>query len=315
MSVKVSVVIPTYNSSCLLKDSTNSVLAQSFKDFELLLIDDGSTDDTALVVQMVNDPRLKYHYKENGGVSSARNFGIDKASGEFIAFLDADDIWYSNYLETMISALEKEKDYGVAYTTIINKYPNGRTIERRREKHCVSGFIAPKLFEIFFVHPQASVVRRKTLDDLRFDEGLKLGEDGDFFLRLSLKTKFLFIPSNQVVRRVQTDSLSQRAGKNKVDLSRLRVLERFCEDFGGKELVSKRTANIRFCKAYREAGTKYYEVNARKAALYMYKRALRFDKLSIRNYRNFIKAFMLSKGLDTMPDWHFPNPLPLPIVK
>lgn len=310
MNPKVTAIIPTYNSGDLLKDSINSILSQTLKDFELLIIDDGSTDNTREMVNAIDDDRLKYYYKPNGGVSSARNMGINNASGQYVAFLDADDMWPQNYLETMISALEKETDYGVAYTTLKNKYPNGRTVDRRREKHCHSGFITPKLFEIFVVPTQASVVRKETLGDLRFDEGLKLSEDGDFFLRLSLKTKFLFISSIRVIRRIQTNSLSQSGGKNKTDLSRLRVLERFYSDSGVKEIVSKRIANIRFCKAYREVGTQYYKAKARKAAIYMYKRTLQFDKLSIRNYRNIIKVLMLSKKFDSMPNWQFPEPLP-----
>ena len=313
MTVKVSAIIPTYNNKALLKDAIDCVLSQSFQDIELIVIDDGSTDDTAALVKSIDDSRLKYFYKVNGGVSSARNMGLDKANGQYIAFLDADDLWKKDFLQTMFLALEQQKQFGLAYTTVTNKYSDGRTVEKYREKYCISGKVSSKLFEIFFVITQASLIRKEVLENFRFDENLTTGEDGDFFLRLSLKIDFLFVPSNMAIRRIQTESLSQSDGQNKVDMSRLRVLERFYHSFGGKEMVTKKTAAIRFTKAYREVGTQYYNIKARKAAIYLFKKALTFDKFSTRNYRNLIKSYMIPEKMDSIPDWQFPEPLPEPI--
>jgi len=89
---EISVIIPTYNRSSLAREAVESVLAQTFADFEVLVIDDGSTDNTKQVIESIQDNRIKYSYKDNGGVSSARNMGIGNASGAFIAFLDSDDL-------------------------------------------------------------------------------------------------------------------------------------------------------------------------------------------------------------------------------
>ncbi len=98
---KISVVIPTYNREYLLGKSVLSVLNQTYGDFELIIVDDGSTDQTRAKVSGYQDSRIKYLYKENGGVSSARNLGINHASGEYIGFLDSDDSWPENFLEVM----------------------------------------------------------------------------------------------------------------------------------------------------------------------------------------------------------------------
>jgi glycosyltransferase involved in cell wall biosynthesis len=87
----VSVIIPTYNRSKLVRQTINSVLAQNYKDFEILVIDDGSTDNTKQTIAEIKDDRTKYFYKNNGGVSSARNLGLKNAQGQFICFLDSDE--------------------------------------------------------------------------------------------------------------------------------------------------------------------------------------------------------------------------------
>ena len=101
MKPKVSVVIPTYNSSQFIVETLESVFAQTYKDYEIIVVDDGSTDNTKEVLQPYTS-RIKYIYKENGGPASARNVGIKSAQGEYIAFLDSDDRWLPEKLEKHI---------------------------------------------------------------------------------------------------------------------------------------------------------------------------------------------------------------------
>jgi glycosyltransferase involved in cell wall biosynthesis len=122
---KVSVIIPTYNRAGIIDKTLFSVIRQTISDIEIIAVDDGSTDNTCEVVKKIGDSRIKYFYKENGGVSSARNLGLTKAGGEYIAFLDSDDLWQENYLECMISALENHTDYGAAYSPFRNKLLDG----------------------------------------------------------------------------------------------------------------------------------------------------------------------------------------------
>lgn len=97
---KVSVIIPTYNGQYIIVKTVESVLDQSKQDLEVdIVVDDGSSDDTRGVVEIFNDSRVRYFYKTNGGAASARNFGLSKTMGEYVAFLDSDNFWPENYLE------------------------------------------------------------------------------------------------------------------------------------------------------------------------------------------------------------------------
>jgi len=304
---RVSVIIPTYNRCRLVREAINSVLAQSFTDFEILVIDDGSTDDTAEMIKAVNDERCRYFYKSNGGAASARNMGLKKAGAEYIALLDSDDLWPKEYLEVMVSTLQDASDYGVAYCGITQAYPDGRIVKGYRVKSCVSGWITESLFNKFYVGCQISVIRRHLLKDFYFDESFKIMDDVDFFLRLSLRTKFLFVPGVLIIRRVQTDSLSQQGGKGKIDHDKITILERFYYDLGGKNAVSKATAMKRIGRAYRGIGLQYYKIGARKAAIEMLKRTTSYLGFNFKTYSCLIKALLKPRSSDTIPDWNFPE--------
>ena len=110
MTYMVSVIIPMYNEEKNLTRTIEKIQAQSFKDFEVLLIDDGSSDKTGKIAKKVcqEDLRFKYYYQSNQGVSAARNLGLEKSSGEYISFLDADDEWDRNFLKLMINQIFKK---------------------------------------------------------------------------------------------------------------------------------------------------------------------------------------------------------------
>lgn len=120
---KISIVIPTYNSEDTIKETVASVQQQSFTDWELIIIDDGSLDNTIDVVKNIAEPRIKLFVYENGGVGTARNRGITQATGEFIAFLDADDLWTCDKLASQIEALNQNHQAKVAYswTSFVNE--------------------------------------------------------------------------------------------------------------------------------------------------------------------------------------------------
>jgi glycosyltransferase involved in cell wall biosynthesis len=131
--VLVSVVIPTYNRSAELCRALDSVQSQTHKNWEALIVDDGSTDRTATVLaeRYGNDPRIKYCYQENGGVASARNRAMEMANGEFIAFLDSDDVWEPWKLELQLACFEAEPEIGMVWTNMMAVDGNGRVIDER----------------------------------------------------------------------------------------------------------------------------------------------------------------------------------------
>lgn len=114
-SPKISIIVPCYNAEKHLPRCFSSVFAQGFEDWELIAIDDGSSDSTLSWLTAITDPRVRIHAQPNGGVSSARNAGLALARGTYVAFLDSDDTWSSNFLEKMLAAMETEPDVGLAY--------------------------------------------------------------------------------------------------------------------------------------------------------------------------------------------------------
>jgi glycosyltransferase involved in cell wall biosynthesis len=299
----VSVIIPTHNAKELLGEAIESVLSQTLTDLEIIVVDDGSTDGTAEMIKERNDSRI-------GGASSARNVGLGEVVGQYIAFLDSDDLYTPEYLETMVSALEGNPDYGLSYTAVTNHYQDGR-IEDYRADACCSGWITKELFDRFFLS-QTCVVRTSLAKSLFYDEQLDLGEDADYFLRLSCITQFLYVPQARMVRRMQSDSLSQKRGTPKIPEKKIRVLERFYYELGGDKWISERVANKRFSRQYRKMGRMYHKLGARKAAISMLVKAIHLDPFRFRNYQDLMMAYLRILKTDSMPDWKFSPPLDKP---
>jgi glycosyltransferase involved in cell wall biosynthesis len=203
-SPKVSVVIPAYNAAPCIHRAVDSVLGQTFADFELLVVDDGSSDDTLSVIARYGD-RLRALPQRNSGPAAARNRGLGAACGEYVAFLDADDHWLPEKLERQVQLMERRPDVGFCSTatTVVN--PAGETVG---SWPCRSD--APPFPDVLFT--QSSMIsgstsgvlaRRKLIEALGgFDETLRGFEDPDLWIRLSAVTTYACIaePLTVVVR-------------------------------------------------------------------------------------------------------------------
>jgi len=183
--VKVSVVIPAYNQAEYLPSAIQSVLDQSLSDWELLIVDDGSKDATAEVVSDYQDTRIHYIYQENKGLPGARNTGIRQASGEYLAFLDADDYYHREKLLRQAQHLDKNADIGLSYASRISVDQSGAPLRLRRAPDAISLAL---FIEGFPFTINDLLVRRTWLDQIgNFDESFILhSEDRDFYLRLIL---------------------------------------------------------------------------------------------------------------------------------
>jgi glycosyltransferase involved in cell wall biosynthesis len=189
-SPTVSVVLPTYNSAHFLGTAIESVLAQTLQDWELIVVDDGSTDDTRDVVAAFG-PRVRYVYRENGGAAAALNAGIRLARGTYVAFLGADDRWAPEKLALQVAQLDSlPSTVGVVYSdlllvnledeTVLGRFLGGREPPRGR---VLSQLVRT---EGSFLHPCASLVRREVFDNVGvFDESLKTHEDWDLWIRVA----------------------------------------------------------------------------------------------------------------------------------
>lgn len=303
----VTVIIPTYNRGYIVRQAIESILRQSFTDFEIIVVDDGSTDDTRKVIESTGDCRIKYIYKPNGGVSSARNLGLKNASGEFVAFLDSDDFGPENYLFTMVNSLRNNPDCGLAYCLTSAKGFNGIIQDYDSPERCHSGSITQDLFANSVIWSSAAFFKKSLCDGIYFDTQLKNSEDSDFFLRLSTKTKCIFVDGIRTIRTLSSDSLSNSAG---INCSRLLVLERFYFNLDGDKFVSKNAAFRKLSKACRKVAEEHRKNDNKNAALYLYGKAIKYWPTDFRLYWGLLKASLIKK--DNLPGWEMPDKLNLP---
>jgi glycosyltransferase involved in cell wall biosynthesis len=185
----VSVVIPAFNAGRWIAGTLDSVYAQTFRDFEVVVVDDGSDDNTAEVLAAC-ERGVRYIRKDNGGENSARNAGVREARGRYVAFVDADDFWMAEKLEQQIKVLEVDSDRAWVYSDALIYEDDVAAIVGRigRKTTLHSGDILEKLILSNFIAMSTSVVRRSAFDAVgAFDESLRQGGDWDMWLRLAAK--------------------------------------------------------------------------------------------------------------------------------
>ncbi len=309
----MSIVVPTYNRSKLLKECIESLLAQTYSDFEIIVVDDGSTDDTqaniAEIVQKHNN--VKYYPRPHFGLQATRNFGLRMARGEFIGFFDSDDLWPPDYIEKMIGALQANSDFDVAYSNIMEVVDNKITGRYITTAQPPTGRITRDLFlrSKPFNLPSSTIFRRKVWDGIFYDETLKRCDDCDVFLRISTRAKFIYVPDVYLMYRQTKDSLSAAYGK-KLFTAHMCVLERFYFQLGGDSYVPKKIALRKISHSYRNLALKHYREGNRKASIILLKKAIYCLPADLRLYINLLRAFLLNPQNDKMPDWEMPMVLP-----
>ncbi|MBD1809592.1 glycosyltransferase [Microcoleus sp. FACHB-SPT15] len=207
----ISVVIPAYNAERTILETIASVQQQTFSDFELIVINDGSTDRTLELLYNVQDERLKIFSYENGGLPVARNRGISQANGEFIAFIDADDLWTPDKLELQLAALQQHPEAGVAYSWTYFKYEE-KEYSYADESSFFEGNVYANLLVRNFLHNGSNpLIRKQAIESIGlFDANLKSCEDWDFYLRLAAKWNFVLIPKSQIIYRQSLSSMTSK---------------------------------------------------------------------------------------------------------
>ena len=220
----VSVIIPTYNRAWMLKEAIDSVLAQDFTDFELIAVDDGSTDDTGQVLAAYDQKVIALH-QSNRGVSAARNRGIGAASGQLIAFLDSDDLWLPHKLSTQVDFFHSNPD-AVINQTEETWIRNGVRVNPKTRHHKFSGMIFEKSLALCLVSPSAVMMRRSLFDEVGlFDEDLPACEDYDLWLRLSWRYPVHLIETPLIIKRGgHADQLSKAPGLDKYRIQSLKKI-------------------------------------------------------------------------------------------
>lgn len=183
-----SVIIPAYNAADYIQNAIASVLAQTVADFEILVVDDGSQDDTRRKVEAFDDLRIRYIYQENGGVSAARNTGIRNAGGEYICFLDADDLWKPHHLEVISRMIQKYPAASVYLTGHEIRLHNGQNMEKhfRIEGDRQSDNMFREIWmQGYQINTNSMACKAGVFAEVGlFETGVKNGEDDDMWYRL-----------------------------------------------------------------------------------------------------------------------------------
>ncbi len=237
---KISIIIPTFNRRDYITIALDSVLKQTYKDYEIIIIDDGSSDDTKEVLKPYQD-NIRYFYQDNKGIPTTRNRGIREARGDYIAFLDSDDFWLPEKLERQIECFSNNSRYGMVATRCSSITPDGRL--RKKNRPGKSGWVLIDLFKANFIRTSSAMIKKECFDKIgMFDESLPECEEYDLWLRIARKYPVGFINEPLAVytdnpKGVSTDSLAGR-------LQRLKVLEKdYLKECIPSPIYRKRLAN------------------------------------------------------------------------
>lgn len=237
---RVSIITPTFNCAPFLGRALDTAVCQTYTDYEIIVVDDGSTDGTPEVVSRFGD-RLRYFYQPNEGLSSARNLGLSQASGEFIAYLDADDLWYPHKLESQVAYLDAHKECGLVHSdsaiideadNVVHARFNGETRREVPQGYCTLDLLRRCHVQILTV-----LERRECFERVgNFDERLKTAQDYLHWIHISMEgMPFGYVTEPLAMYRRTTNSLSA---------SPRRVLEDFVLIF--EDLSSNRSLFQRF---------------------------------------------------------------------
>lgn len=284
----VSVVVPVYNNQETITETLASIFSQDYKNIEVIVVNDGSTDDTAAVLDRYKDV-AKIIHQTNAGSAVARTQGIKNASGKYIAFLDADDLWVPWKISTQVGYLEKNQDIGMVFNSWIELHnssdqlpkcpPDSRLLEEIDEDK--SGWLYTRLLMECIIHT-SSVVLLKTLCDQAggFDDNLRRGQDYDYWLRISQLTKITKLKSVLSAYRIHPTSITQKApDKNFEAILLNKAIKRFgLRDKDGTE-ISRRIIRERMANSWKSFCWQVYQAGQYSKCFY--------SALKIIKYRPF----------------------------
>lgn len=298
MKPLVSIIIPTFNNARYIRETVESALAQTYEQTEIIIIDDGSTDNTRDVISdLIDSNRLKYFYQDNRGVSSARNTGIRISKGKYISFLDSDDIISPKKVEVQLASLEGHQEYGVAFSDF--RYfaysDKSRLIQPRFR---FSGDPTLRMIfcgELMPIH--SALIRRDVLEKTDwFDESLEWGEDNDFWIRLKVRNmKFFYNDEVLALYRLHGNQASGR---------RIRLYQSYLVVINRYEQYDPVGARLSYAKFGRLIGNQFIYQNQMKEGRQYLRKYMFYNKRKVwRVLLMLIMSYMFSgKMIKAMTD-------------
>ncbi|WP_420195636.1 glycosyltransferase family 2 protein [Marinobacter sp. GH_1] len=252
----VSVVIATFNMGQYLPEAIDSVLAQAWKNLEIIVVDDGSSDNTAEVMgRFDQEPRVRYIQTENRGQPKAKNLGLQEAAGDFIAFCDADDLWHPEKLRMQMPLFEQE-DVGVVYSEVSYIDQHGERVAKPQPYMRHSGQVTRHLVIKNFVPFGTAVIRRACIEKNGvFDEALPMGIDWDLWLRYSVDWQFYYLPEKTYIYRIWPGQMSKNY-RGRYD-NAFRILNKFLGQYPNSlpdDLIARAWADMYVSRGMAIAG-------------------------------------------------------------
>lgn len=250
---KVSVIIPTYNREEFISETIQSVLDQTFKDFEVIVVDDGSTDNTKRELEKFGS-RIKVIEQKNSERAASRNNGIKDSTGKYIAFLDSDDLWIKNKLEKQVEILDRNHSV-LVYGQCLRTNENGQKVKvAKRQKEGFSGGVFEKLLIRNFIPSPTPLIKREYFEKTSgFETKYIPYEDWEYWIRYSLFGKFYFVNEPLAYYRIHSQQSVKNTTAKKIEDVTVSLLE---NSFKLKESTNKiktqslGLANLRFCYWY-----------------------------------------------------------------
>jgi len=252
MPPKVSVIIPTYNRSALLRRTVQSVLNQTFTDYEIVIVNNSSTDDTRKMIESLNDQRIKVYDTQNGGIiASSRNMGIKNSQGDYISFLDDDDLWTPDKLEKQAAYLDKNPQFFLVYSPVWTIDENDVKKEFLAiKRHPREGDLFEELVRGNYI-PQLTVMIRRVVAEkigvFNTEPEYRSIEDYDYWLRIASRYKIGYINEPLGLYRVHSGGVSKSVNES---LLNQMVLKKYLKDPQGpiREIISERINDL-YCKS------------------------------------------------------------------
>lgn len=289
----ISVVIPTHNRAHLIGQAIDSVLAQTYKDYEIIVVDDGSTDNTRELLSEYWDS-ISYIYQENQGASAARNTGIKVAKGNYISFLDSDDWYLPNRIEKHVEILEQFNDISIVYSNFSQADANGNILKREAvaQSQLRSGYIFEEVLlrKAMFGNVQTWTVNRKCFEEIGyFNTELKMSEDRELSLRLAKKYKIYAIKEPLVVIRQIPSSLGRCSAKER-EYYRFKFLDILFDEFKDDPVVLANKKKV-IADYYFMAGLGYIKEENNSEAQRRFLTSLSYNPFHLRSYIYFLMTF------------------------
>ena len=286
----VSIVIASYNMAQYLPLAVKSVLDQTYRNIEVLIVDDGSSDGTCnVVLPYLNDPLVRYLFQENKGQAAAKNYGMRESRGEYIAFLDADDLWAPDKLEAQIPLFLTSKAVGVVYSRVLYIDEAGKELQVA-DNELFRGRVSGPLLIRNFIGFGTSVVKKECFDCLGgFNEDLRMGIDYELWLKLSTQYEFDYIDRPLLYYRLWAGQMSKNCEtryRNGIE-----IMKNFLKTYPGE--VDKNVEDEAWAHTYVGFGQCVQTNNRRLgSALSLYLRALSYKPSYLPAWKAIIKAIL-----------------------